>query len=244
MREIVRLALFEWRQVDVRVVFNGLTACILCALVFYLLTSAEAGINIVKGFLDFGFLLTTTIWIGMVHEKGFMLMELPPSTWSSPFYSYARRLPISEKQLFRSRVLVKGVQAPVIVVIGICLMEIFQPILPFSFSDASFYSFLALWASIAFISTSTALDEIGVRYQKRIHLYGQAYLYILLLVLFYLVVWVWFIPFDDTFMMFSVYLAEKFPFLSFGIAILIGIVTFITVLFLGDKRINRKGKMA
>ncbi|ALX49798.1 hypothetical protein [Lentibacillus amyloliquefaciens] len=241
MKEVLRLSVFEWKQTDMRSFSNGFGTCLAFAVIFYALAGAEAEMNIFKGFVDFGFLLTIMIWVGNVHGRGFTLTELPPTTWSTPFYTYARRLPISEHKIFMSRVMVKGIQAPLIIVIAISLMAIFQNVLPFSFTDSSFYSFLALWAAIAFISTSTALDEIGVRYQKRVQLYSQAYLHIFLMLLFYVIIWIWLVPFDDTFMVFSVYLADEFPILSLVIAALIVMITCISVLWLGGKRINRKG---
>jgi len=203
--------------------------------------------TIITGLLDFGLLLTTTIWLGVVHVRGFALEELSPSIFSSSFYTYARRLPISEHKLFRSRMLVKGVQVPLFTVVGIFLAILLEAILnnnqlfPFFVSDLSFYSFLSLWAAIAFVATQVALDEIGVRYQNRVRQNSHASLLIFLLFLLYLIVWVWLVPFDDTFMTFTVFLAAEFPLLSFLIALLITFITTIIVLWTGDRRINRKG---
>ncbi|AXF56096.1 hypothetical protein [Salicibibacter kimchii] len=243
MKEIVRLALFEWRHMGVPGFLNGLLACVLIALLINVVANMDPGINLVTAipesvFLIFGVL----VLLGNVHLKGFRLAELPPSKWSSAFYTYARRLPVPEKQLFYSRILVKGVQAPVIMIAGICIVTGFTNVFPFTFTDPAFYSFLVFWAAIAFVSTITVLEEIGIHYQKRFFLYSWAYMVVFIYFLFYFVVWVWLAPFDGTFMAFSIYLAEEGSFLFNAlIAVLIVCVMLLIVSRLGLRRIKRKG---
>lgn len=243
MKEIVRLALFEWRQMGVPGFLNGLLACAIIALLIHVIANRDPEMNVGAAipeavFLIFGVL----VLLGNIHLKGFRLAELPPSKWSSAFYTYARRLPVSERQLFYSRILVKGVQAPVIMMIGICVVTAFTNVFPFSFMDPAFYSFLVFWAAIAFVAVHLALEEVGVRYQKRLHLYSQAYIVSFIYVLLYFVVWVWLAPIDRTFMAFTIHLAEEGSFLLNGlIALSIISVTLLIVLILGHRRMKRKG---
>ncbi|QQK81255.1 hypothetical protein HUG20_15975 [Salicibibacter cibi] len=241
MKDTFRLALFEWKQTNVRGHVLRLMICVLYAGFIYVMGSMDPGWNVAKGFVEISFLYAF-LTLGNLHLWGFRSEELSTSKWSSPYYTYASRLPIPEKRLFYSRMLVKGVQAPVIMTLGICLAALLTNVFPFTFTDSAFYSFLAFWAAIAFIPTYTALEEIGIYYRKRVHLYSGAYSILFLYLLIYLVVWVWLVPFDGTFMAFSIYLAEEADvWWNVAIPIIIVSITLLVFVFLGSKRINRKG---
>ena len=243
MKEIVRLALFEWRQIGVLGFLNGLLACVIIALLIYVIANMDPGMNLGNAVPEAAFLIFGVLaLLGSVHLKAFRLAELPPSKWSSPFYTYARRLPVPERQVFYSRILVKGVQAPVIMMIGILIVTAFTDTFPFTFTDPALYRFIVFWAAFAFISIYVVLEEIGIHYQKRFHLYGGAYSVVFIYLLLYFVVWVWLVPFDGTFMAFSIYLAEEGSFLiNVLIALSIVIIMLLVVLLFGRRRIKRKG---
>ncbi|QQK77449.1 hypothetical protein HUG15_18940 [Salicibibacter cibarius] len=241
MKEIFRLALFEWKQTNVRGHALGLMICVLYAGFIYVMASMDSGWNVAKGVVEISFLFAF-LTLGNVHLKGFRSKELSTSKWSSPYYTYARRLPIPEKRLFYSRMLVKGLQGPVIMTIAICFASLFTNVFSFTFTDPAFYSFLVFWAAIAFIPTYTALEEIGIYYRKRVHLYSGAYFILFLYLLIYLVVWIWLVPFDGTFMAFSIYLAEEADLLwNVVIPIIIVCLTLLVFALLGRRRIKRKG---
>ncbi|SDI80807.1 hypothetical protein [Natribacillus halophilus] len=242
MREIFQLALFEWKEMGLRGFLTGLLACVLIVLLINAVANLDPEMNLGNAIPESVFLIMgVLVLLGNVHVKEFRLSELSPSVWSSAFYTYARRLPVPEKQLLYSRILVKGVQAPVIMIVSICIVTVFADVFPFTFTDSAFYSFLVFWGAIAFFSIYVALEEVGIRFQRRFHLYGVVYIVVFIYFLLYFIVWVWLVPIDLTFMAFSIFLAEKYPALAVLTAYLIVMISLLTIVSLGNKRINRKG---
>ncbi|QDI91266.1 hypothetical protein EPH95_08775 [Salicibibacter halophilus] len=243
VRDVFRLAWFEWKNVSIRGVVGALFVliCYAILLVFVAGLAEDEGIAIL---LDFWFILASILWLGMSQFSGapFNIAKMNDHLLSTPFYRYAKRLPVSEVALFRSRLLVKVVYLTVLTFAMVSLAVIFVPNpFPFSLGDNIFISFAAFWVAIAMISTMNAINEIGYSLKEDTKMNLKSFAWMIGFLVFYLVIWIWLIPYNGTFVQFTIEYSAANPTAMLGISIAIVLVTLFLVEYGGRKKIRKQG---
>ncbi|AXF56097.1 hypothetical protein DT065_08710 [Salicibibacter kimchii] len=243
IRDIFRLAWFEWKNVSIRGVVAALFVliCYTILLVFVAGLAEDEGIAII---LDFWFILAIILWLGMSQFSGepFSIVKMNDDILSTPFYRYTKRLPVSEVALFHSRMLVKAVYLTVLMFAIVSLAVIFVPDpFPFSFGDHAFISFAAFWIAVVIISTMNTINEIGYSLKEDTKMNLKAVAWMIGFLVFYLIVWVWLVPYNGSFVSFTIEYSAAYPTAMSGIAVAIIFITLLTVEYAGRKKIRKHG---
>ncbi|QQK77450.1 hypothetical protein HUG15_18945 [Salicibibacter cibarius] len=242
IRDVFRLAWFEWKNVSIRGVVSALFVLICYAILLAFVAGLGEDEGIVQG-LDFWLILAIILWLGTSQFSGepFNLTKMNDDMLSTSFYRYMKRLPRSEVALFRSRLLVKAVYLTVLMFAMASLAVIFAPDpFPFSFGDYAFISFTAFWIAVVLISTMNAIYEIGYSMKEGKKMNLKAAAWIIGFFVFYLVIWVWLIPYNGTFMRFTIEYAVARPTVMLGIAGAIVFVTLWVVEYSGRQKIRKQ----
>ncbi|WP_090398134.1 hypothetical protein [Natribacillus halophilus] len=242
IRDVLRLAWFEWKNMSVKGIGSVIFILVCYSILFAY--AAQEGNDVAFFGMDIVFIIGVLLWFGGSQFNGepFNLKKMNDGVLSSPFYRYMKRMPVSEVVLFRSRLLVKSIYLAVVMFVLVSLVVIVElSPFPFLFGNDAFVSFAAFWIAVAMISAMNAINEIGYNKKEDTRMDLKAIAWISGFLIFYLVFWVWLVPYNGTFIRFTIEYAAAQPTAMLAIAGAIVFVTLWTVDVAGRHKIKRQG---
>lgn len=194
--------------------------------------------------LDFLIVLSVCLWSSTFSfaGKGFFFTDLG-DRMSSPFYTYMKRFPISESELFVSRALMKLVVGTVLVGGMFTAALIVSQNAPFQFGSFSYVAWILLWISFSHISIMNANGEIGYSHRERPALFREGMWWNFSFLVFYaLVQLLLFVTTGSTMSIFSmtVNVSSYYPMVAVGIALFISGTAICWSLVHGTRKLKRR----